>query len=484
MKLLDIFKRNKKPSRRRLPSYRGFDAAKTGRLFAGWSTTGESIDTDIKAGLSSLRSRSRDQFLNNDFARRYVEMVRSNVVGPKGIVFQSSVLDENGNVDRNDSNAIEAAFNDWAKKEHCDLEEHICFKEKQRQAVGTTAIDGEILVRTYTGASYGKYGFMIQHLDASLLNEQYSRTLPAGGFIRMGIEYDERKRVVAYHLLVNSDTAADTNWNGKRYTRVPADQILHVYDPVQSGQSRGYPWLSTGLDSMKMLDAYFEAALTAARAGAAKMGFIHSPEGSSYGGDGEDADGAVISDFESGVIEQLPEGMNFTPFDPKYPHEQFDSFTKVFLQRVASGGGVSYSGLSGDLEGVNFSSIRAGVLEEREMWKARQEWFIEAYCRPIFERWLSAALLGGHIRSFGHPLPASKYEKFRKSTWQARRWAWVDPSKDTNSRIAQIENYMTTVSAVIREQGGDPDEVFQERAKEKQRMAELGITESEVVESV
>ena len=462
-------------------SFRGFDAAKTDRLFAGWSTSGESIDNDISAGLASLRARSRDQFLNNDFARRYVEMVRSNVVGPKGVLFQSGVVDDQGNPDHNDSAAIEAAFADWSRAETCDLEESICWKEKQRQAAGTVAIDGEILVRTYTGTQYGKYGFMIQHLDAAMLDEHHNLPLTNGGQIRMGIEQDSRKRVVAYHLRVNSNTPADSYYGGKRYTRVDADQIIHLFEPIQSGQSRGYPWLSTGLGSMKMLDAYFEAALTAARAGAAKMGFIQSADGVSYDGDGLDDDGSVISDFESGIIEQLPDGMNFQAFDPRYPHEQFDGFTKVFLQRVASGGGVSYSGLSGDLEGVNFSSIRAGVLEEREMWKARQEWFIEGYCRPIFERWLTAVLLGGHIQSSGRAVPASMYDKFRRSTWQARRWAWVDPQKDTNSRIAQIENLMTTVSAVIREQGGDPDEVFIERAKEKERLSELGLTESEVI---
>ena len=483
MGLMDIFKRTKRKQRRVNQAYRGFDAAKTDRLFAGWATTGESIDTDIKSGLSSLRARSRDQFLNNDFARRYVEMVRSNIVGPKGIIFQSAVVDIRGNADRVDCDAIEAAFSDWGRPENCDLEERVCWKEKQRQAAGTVAIDGDVLVRLYTGASYGKYGFMIQHLDAALLDETLDKKLADGCFIRSGIEYDQRKRVVAYYLLASNSGMADLTYNGRRYARIPAEQIVHLYDPVQTGQSRGYPWLSTGLGSMKMLDAYFEAALTAARAGAAKMGFIHSQDGASYEGDGSDSDGAVISDFESGVIEQLPDGMNFTAFDPKYPHEQFDSFTKVFLQRVASGGGVSYSGLSGDLEGVNFSSIRAGVLEERETWKARQEWFIEGYCRPIFEAWLKAALLGGHIKSFGNTLPASREEKFKRANWQARRWAWVDPSKDTNSRVTQVENNMTTISAVIREQGGDPDEVFQERSKEKERLAELGLTDKEVIGS-
>ena len=483
MKLLGFSINRSKPGRKTRRAVRGFDAAKADRLFAGWATTGDDVDTDIANGLSQLRARSRDQFLNNDFARRYVEMVRANIVGPNGVVFQSAALDSNGNIDRQDSDAIEKAFNDWARAEHCDLEERTCWKEKQRQAAGTAAIDGEILARTYTGPSYGKYGFMVQHLDAALLNEEYNKNLAGGNFIRMGIEYDQRKRAVAYHLLVGSNAAADSINAGKRYRRIPANQIIHTFDPIQTGQSRGYPWMATGLGSLKMLDAYFEAALTAARAGASKMGFIQSADGAAFSGDDVDDDGSVISDFEAGIIEQLPEGMTFNPFDPKYPHELFENFTKVFLQRFASGGGVSYSGVSGNLEGVNFSSIRAGVLEEREMCKIRQEWFIEGYCRPIFERWLTAALLGGHITVQGRPLPADKEEKFRRATWQARRWAWVDPSKDTNSRVTQIENNLTTVSAVIREQGQDPDEVFQERSKELARMKELGLTDEEVIEN-
>ena len=75
-------------------------------------------------------------------------------------------------------------------------------------------------------------------------------------------------------------------------------------------------------------------------------------------------------------------------------------------------------------------------------------------------------------------------EKYGRVSWQARRWAWVDPQKDMNASIMAINNNITTVSAVIREAGKDPEEVFQERAKEKARLAELGLTVAEVVNNV
>jgi lambda family phage portal protein len=298
----------------------------------------------------------------------------------------------------------------------------------------------------------------------------------------MGVEYDAGGRVVAYHIR-SSAAYGSPGPNGSSYRRLPAENVIHLFDPQQVGQSRGYPRVSTSLASLKQLDAYFEAAITAARAGASKMGFIHTQDGAEYSGDDTDSTGSVLSDFEAGTIEQLPVGTDFTAFDPRYPHEQFAEFVKSMLQSISSSLGVSYSALSGDLEGVNYSSIRAGVLEEREVWKARQQWFIDGYCRPIFERWLRAALLMNAITLNGTPL-AGDFDAYNHVVFQGRRWAWVDPLKDMNASIIGINNNITTVSAVIREQGRDPEEVFQERSKEKKRLAALGLTEKEVISSV
>jgi len=213
------------------------------------------------------------------------------------------------------------------------------------------------------------------------------------------------------------------------------------------------------------------------------MGFIETADGSSYVGDDVDANGNPITDFEAGVIEQLAVGEKFIGFDPRYPHEQFDTFVKTCLQTISGsvGPGVAYSALSGNLENVNYSSIRSGVLEEREAWKAVQSFFISVYVRPVYEQWLAAAMTTSKLTVGGRPLRDTDIGRYRRVAFQPRRWAWVDPRADMAASIEAINNNITTVSATIRELGHDPDEVFEERAKEKERLAYLKLTPAETL---
>jgi len=480
----NIFKRSAPPRRRALPARgrRNFAGAKGGNLLYKWTTTPRTPDEVLAADLRPLRARSRDSFHNNDFVRRFVGLVKGNIIGPRGVVLQAQSIGYSGMHDRPANDAIEEAWRDWCRPENCDFYGRLAFVEMQRQAIASAAIDGEILARKITGKAAGKFGLLVQHMDPESLDSDYNAELRnSGGVIRLGIEYDSNGRVAAYHIRSSSDDAYRAP-NGNHYVRVPAREIIHAYLPEQVNQGRGYPWISTALQRLKMLDGYYEAALVAARAGASKMGFITSTDGE-YVGDDVDADGATVAEFEAGIIENLRSGETFQAFDPRYPHEQFGQFVKTCLQAIGGSLGVSYVSLSNDLEGVNYSSIRAGVLEEREAWKALQEWFIDAYLRPVFEAWMREARLRDAITVFGVPLSGPE-EKYGRVSWQARRWAWVDPQKDMNASIMAINNNITTVSAVIREAGKDPEEVFQERAKEKARLAELGLTVAEVVNNV
>jgi capsid protein len=63
-------------------------------------------------------------------------------------------------------------------------------------------------------------------------------------------------------------------------------------------------------------------------------------------------------------------------WSPNYPTGEFLPFHKAMLRSMAAGMGVLYNNLASDLEGVNFSSIRQGTLDEREHWKELQQWLV------------------------------------------------------------------------------------------------------------
>jgi len=463
------------PGRKQKRNYAG---AAISRLNSGWGSVPTPPNWHIWQGLQALRTRSREQYRNNDYARRFVSMCKSNIIGPQGITLQSRAADPDGTQDKLAQDAIESAWREWSR--YCDASGRLSLTEMCRLIVATLAVDGECLVQKITS---GTYGMQLKLIDPELLDIRLNETRANGVVVRMGVEMDRHGRHLAYHLLDNgsADLYQSSYYTGK-HIRVPSDQILHLFLPEMIDQSRGVPWMASALVRMKNLHGYEEAAVIAARIGASKMGFFHAKEGDGAGAlaDDETADGEFIQDAEPGVFEVLPDGYDFTAFNPDYPHQQFGAFIKATLRGIASGVGVSYNSLANDLEGVNFSSIRAGVLEEREQWKALQSWMIDACMRPIFEAWLDMQLVLGTLKvpsKNGAPvtLPANRFEKFRNVSFQPRRWAWVDPLKDMAANEKSIELGLRSRSEIIRDMGRDPEEVWAEIQRENITMESMGI---------
>ena len=327
------------------------------------------------------------------------------------------------------------------------------------------AVDGEVFVRQVRGFK-NKYRFALQLIDADQVDHLFSRAPSQGdNEIRMGIEVDEWGRPVAYH--VNEKHPSDLGGSLLR-TRIPADQILHLYDPDRVNQTRGITWFHPCMIELRMLGGYVEAELVAARTGAAKMGFLTTTDASSFVEPNPDAKYKI--DAQPGVIEQLPPGVDFKTWNPDHPATAFPMFVKAMLRFVASSLGVSYNALASDLEGVNYSSMRSGMLIERDQWRMIQSMLKEDLCQPIFESWISLALLAGEL-----VLDSRDPSRFIEGKWEPRGWMWVDPLKDVQSAILGIGAGLTSRDAVIAEQGGDVDAVFEQLKEEKDLADEYGL---------
>jgi hypothetical protein len=188
-------------------------------------------------------------------------------------------------------------------------------------------------------------------------------------------------------------------------------------------------------------------------------------------------DPTQITTSQPGTFDTLPAGVSFQAFDSKYPEQNFGPFVKTTLQRIASGWGVAYHSLANDLEGVSFSSIRSGTLEERDRWMADQEWFVATFLEPVFRAWLQMALLSGAVvMPNGSALPAAKIEKFSRHEWQPRRWDWVDPKADTEANILKVKAGLMAPQDLAAAMGYDFDDVLS-RIKAAQDLAdEYGVT--------
>ena len=477
-KITDFFSRST-PAPAAKAALRHFDGAAINRFTESWKITSNSIDQELRGNLDLLRRRSRELAKNDNYVKKFLELVEVNVVGPRGFTLQVRVEDAPGKPDRLANDAIERDFARWGRADFCDVSGKMSFVDFQRAVIKAVERDGEALILRVRGKNArNKYNFALQLLDIERLDTRYNFTPTVAGqnSIVMGVELDPYQRPVGYWL----HTAHPGGPAGQRQREfIPAADALHVFEAMTPEQTRGIPRTHSAMSGLHQLKGYQEAAVIAARAGAAKMGFFTSKEGDmppGYFDDGDAVEGEYTMSAEAGEFGILPTGVDFTAYDPTYPHDQYPEFTKATLRGISSGLGVAYHSLGNDLEGVNFSSIRSGTLEERDRWMAKQDWFANACLLPIYEDWLRMALLSQAIKlPNGSPLPLAKYDKFAPHVWQGRRWAWVDPLKDINASVEAMKNGLASPQAICANLGVQLEDVIDSLAHADTLAAAAGL---------
>lgn len=450
-----------------------FTAATHDRLTASWLAGSRAINDELRSDLDALRARARDLAKNNDYARKFFRMVSRNVVGPAGFTLQARVQDGPKKPDSLANAAIELAFFKWAKKGCAEITGRMSFADACRATIVAVARDGEALVRLVRGEqARNAECFAVQLLDIARLDTHRNQERTSGSnAIVMGVEMDEFQRPLGYWLKDRADGSSSSS------TLLPAADVLHIFLPEMAEQARGVPWMHAAMLAMHDLGEFTRSALLAARKGADTLGFIVSPDGTAPDmGGGQDGD-AEIQLTAPGTFDVLPEGYDMKAFDSKYPNEVFDPFTKAILRRISSGLDVAYNSLANDLEGVNYSSIRAGVLEERDQWGTLQNWFIDALLEPIYAEWFPRAMLAGAITMpNGSALPLAKQEKFSAHEWQGRRWSWVDPMKDIEAARLEIKTGIASPQMVAARNGVDVEDVIDSIAAFESMVAKAKVT--------
>jgi len=463
---------------KKLSSTRRYAGANTGRLFADFQASNTSADSEIKDQLRILRDRSRDLARNDSYVTRYLNLMISNIIGANGIRLSVKARNPKGDLDILGNQTIEREFKNWAKMGNCTLNGRQSFLDCQKLFVEALMRDGEVLIRHATPTDT-KYKYKIQFLEADHLDEQKNGVnSKTKNKIKMGVEVDKFDKPVAYYLFKNHPYD-NTYQSPKEHIRVPAEEIIHAYMPTRAEQTRGVPMTASAMPQIKMLNGYMEAEITAARVSAAKMGFFTSPDGDGYIGEGYEDEYTPIMEASAGSFEQLPAGMDFKSFDPDHPATAFGPFTTQVLRGIASGLNISYHALTNDLSSVNYSSLRAGALEDREMYKLYQRFVVDHFMRPVFEKWLEMAISSGAIimgDEASGPLPMGKYEKFANNTiFIGRSFQWVDPQKEMNASISGMQAGLVTYQDVQSNYGRDVEELYEQHEREQKLAEQYGI---------
>ena len=467
-------KKQPSPKRPVVPSVnlskRAFDSAKFDNILSGWGGSYSSADEELRNALKVIRARVRSLCQNSEYARKFLAMNKSNVIGPYGIKFQAKPRREVGSLDSADYNLLERQWFEWGiNPDFVTVDARQDWIGVQHQVMETLARDGEVFIRLVKGTPGNPFGLSLWVLEGDAISVDYNLSDRDSNVV-MGIEQDQRGKPIAYYQHLNPSSQLWGTEGSAAAERVPADEMIHIFIQERPGQSRGIPWLNTALRPLQMLNQYQESELVASRIGSSAMGFFTSPDSAGYSGTDEDAEGNLITEFAPGQFQQLPTGMEFQSFDPNHPTTAYPDFVKSILRSVSSGALVSYNSLSGDLESVNYSSIRAGAKDEQAQWQTLQQMITSTFCNRVYQSWLVMSMTTGAL-----PLPISKLNKFKAVTWHPRGWGYVDPLKELQSKKLALEMGATSLAEIAGEQGKEYTDILAQLAAEKSLIEEMGL---------
>lgn len=459
------------------PRKRNYLAAQNVARYGDLNASRGSADWELSNSLTEVRSKARSMARNSGSMRRYIQLMQVNIVGESGFRAQSRVKMLNGSMDVTLNNKTERAWRRWCKQPTVDG--RMTMNDLLRQSVATWCRDGEVIWEIVQSDRY-RDGMAINPLEADLLDETLNRKNDSNGnMIRMGVEVDSYGRPVAYHLLTTHP--GDLVWYSmdtqRRYRRVPADKIIHIFDATRPGQTRGEPPAAAAINPSKMLDGYREAETMGRRLRAALMGFftraVPKIEGISELADRADTvDDVFEMDMEPGRLKQLPDGMEFKEFAPGSASTDYAQFEGQIKKELSMALGISAFSHGMETEGVSYSTGRSVLIEDRDYYKMMQRFFIDHGIARIFEQWIPR-----HVLTDASEVPPSRVDIILDNiVFRPRGWDWVDPSKDVKANTEALRTGQTSLSRIAAARGMDRDELLDEIAEDQQAATSRGLT--------
>jgi lambda family phage portal protein len=468
-------------------------ASTTRRSMRSWITQSSDADSDIIYDLPTLRERSRDLIRNAPIATGAQGTAVANVVGT-GLKLQARIDAEFLGMTDEEADAwqdrTEREWQLFAESTECDVARTLNFYGIQSLAFRQTFENGDVFCLTpRIKRGNFPYSLKLQLVEADrVCNENYA---PDRAGLIAGIEKDEiTGEPLQYHIMnQHPDSAYVIPKDGYKWTKIPAygknsglRNVIHLYEMLRPGQTRGVPSLAPVIETLKVLSQYTENELMASTVASLFTVFIKTETGdldfSTMNGIGTEV-GAETTDNDvklgNGAVVGLGKNESVETANPGRPNSAFDPFVKAITEQIGAALGIPYEVLVRHFD-ASYSASRAALLEAWRFFRSRRSWLVSMFCQPVYEIWLYEAVASGRITApgfFADPLIAKAYAK---TVWIGDSPGYIDPQKDVAACKERIDSLLSTYdeeTALLT--GGDFESNVRQRSKEKRMLDKAGL---------
>lgn len=239
--------------------------------------------------------------------------------------------------------------------------------------------------------------------------------------------------------------------------------------------------LAPVIEALKQLSRYSEAELMAAVVSGMFTVFVKSntpdsPLATAFNPAMQVDKAPNAYEMGNGSIVALDEGEEVQIADPSRPNPNFDPFVIAICRQIGAALEIPYELLVKNFT-ASYSASRASLLEAWKMFRMRREWLVGNFCQPIYEEWLTEAVLKGRVQA-----PGFFDDPAIRAAWCGAEWfgdaqGQLDPLKEANAAKVRVdEGFSTREREAAELTGMKYDQVHAVRKREEAMRREDGLS--------
>ncbi len=457
-------------------------ASWTKRALKGFTAQSGNPIEDIDLNNKTMRQRARILYMAAPVATAAINTNRTSVIGPglhMRCAINREILGITPEREKEWQRRTEAEFRMWAEnKNACDALGINDFYEMQQVALKAWLTSGDVfaLVKRYEVTRDMPYSLRLHLIEADRVStpQDLRNIMPTEGLDRKtgnkihdGVEVDANGRVVAYHIC--NVYPGEFLLSTAEWTRVEAvgektglPNIIQIMETERPDQYRGVSYLAPVIETLLQQRRYTESELTAALVQSFLTAWIttQAPDADAFslnetGGAPPDNVSDDENEYEMGpgTINTLRPGESVVFGEPNIPTAGFETFMKTICRLIGSALELPYDVLLKEFNS-SYSASRGALQQAWEMFKMRRSWFVNDFCRPVYETWLAEAVARGRIQA-----PGFFNDPLIRAAWSGARWdgpvqAQLDPVKEASANELLVAHGWKTNEQITREYYG------------------------------
>lgn len=441
-----------------------YDAATQNQYRKSLGGNYSSPDSIVSHAGVSLRNMARHLEENHDLTNAVFDDLLNNVIGA-GCSKVPMIKNKDGSLNEELNQRLCELFDEWSQSPETTGD--LGFEQLERMVARHVWRDGEMFIRPIINNQRFNYQtripYAIDLIDADFCPLDYQAH---DGATLHGIKVNQWGAAQTYFFYKthpNDLLKPATQVHSSDLKSVAAKNIMHLKMVKRLRQRRGIPLIHSVINRMQDIKDYEESERIAAKV-AADFTFFIKKSGEAGAPTALNTDGNRSFGMAAGTGFELQPGEDVGTIDSSRPNTGLADFRNAMLRAVAGGTGTRFSSISKDYNGT-YSAQRQELVEGAISYRAHFNYFVRRFYRPVWEQFVTVAVLSGLLGS-QRDLSGLDKETLTRCEFRPPSLPWIDPQKEAKAWETLVTAKLESRQEIMRQRGRDPSKVMEEMQSE------------------